>query len=258
MSRTIIAGLLVAGLLMAHSVVVQGGELSRNFRIESQYMGYALQYRVYTPDRVEEGQKYPVLLVTDGELYSGPLGMIGVLDDLILTRRIRPTFVVFVDSRNPDNLDENRRNEQFMCNADYARFHIGELLPRLYAEYPISEHRDDTNILGLSFGGLNSACFGVVLSRRISGIGMHSPASAQHVAEVIKLYRSSEQEPLRVFLSTGTVNDNLKSTRRLRKVLEKKDFDVTYVEIEGATHDFDNWSAVIDDALLALVPAAPD
>ena len=43
-------------------------------------MGYDLQYRVYTPDGVEEGKKYPVLFVTDGALYLGGMNMPAVAD----------------------------------------------------------------------------------------------------------------------------------------------------------------------------------
>jgi hypothetical protein len=31
-------------------------------------------------------------------------------------------LVVFVDSRNPDNLQQNRRNQQFFCNPRYVDF----------------------------------------------------------------------------------------------------------------------------------------
>lgn len=244
--------LLVVGMF---SDVAFAGELSDNMRISSKYMGYDLQYRVYTPDGVQDGKKYPVLLVVDGQWYIQGMGMVPVIDDLIDADQIRTAFVVFVDSRNPDDLAENRRHHEFMCNVDYVNFYIAELLPTLYVTHPISQRRDDTNILGLSFGAINSACFGVLASKVFSGIGMHSPGNHNHVREVSRLYEKRDTEPLRIFLSTGTVNDNLRSSRRLRKFLESQGYEVTYVENKYATHDFDNWRELLDDALLALLPA---
>jgi len=234
------------------------GALSDTIRIASKYMGYDLQYRVYTPDRIEQGVKYRILLLTDGQWYIRPGGMVAVLDELIEARRIEPIFAVFVDSRNPDDLGENRRNEEFMCNPQYVNFYTAELLPSLYEQYPISVDREDTSILGLSFGGLNSACFGVLASNRFYGIGMHSPASARHLRVVAGLYEENDTQPLKIFLSAGTVNDNLRAARRFRDVLERKGYEVTYIEAKGKAHNWENWGELLDDALLALLPAAPN
>lgn len=242
-------------LLLAAMTVSPGASaagLSGNFTISSQYMGYDLQYRVYTPAGVEAGIKYPVLLVSDGQWYIEQGGMVQVLDGLVDSGRIEPVFLVFVDSRNPDDLTENRRNAQFMCNPDYVNFHTAELLPSLYARYPISVDREETGILGVSFGGLNAACFGLLASNRFYRIGMHSPASAKHLRLVSGLYQKQDTLPLRVFMSSGTINDNLRAARRFRDVLERQGYDVTYVENKGKAHDWENWRELLDDALLAL------
>ncbi len=253
MFKATLKTLVSLSMFCAVSGVSEAGELSDNIRISSKYMGYDLQYRVYTPDGIEDGQLYPVLFVTDGAFYI-EMGLPSVVDELVAAGEIRPVFVVFVDSRNPDDPAESRRNSEFMCKIEYVNFYNAELLPWLHREFPISRSRDDTNILGLSFGGLNSACFGVITSATFSGIGMHSPASDRHVREVSRLYQRNETEPLRVFISSGTRNDNLRSTRRFRDVLEDKGYQVTYVENKGAGHDFENWVELLDDALLALVP----
>ena len=243
--------MLVILVCVAHAS--RAGELSDNIRISSTHLGYDLQYRVYSPDGVTTGRKYPVLMVTDGQWYIQPGGMVAVLDELISAGRIGPVYVVFVDSRNPDKLRQNRRNDEFMCNADYVNFFTAELLPTLYEQYPINVDRLDINILGLSFGGLNAACFGVLASNRFHGIGMHSPAATKHVGIVADLYEKNEVMPLRVFISAGTVNDNLRAARKLRDVLEEKGFDVTYVENKGKSHNWENWGELIDDVLLALL-----
>lgn len=251
-----IIALMAAACCLA--VTAHAGELSDNIRITSKYMGYDLQYRVYSPPRVEPEKSYPVLLLTDGQWYIRPGGMVAVLDELIESGGIEPLYAVFVDSRNPDDLDENRRKEEFMCRPEYVNFYTAELLPSLYERYPISVDREDTNILGFSFGGLNSACFGVLASNRFYGIGMHSPASDRHLRVVAKLYQENDTEPLKIFMSAGTVNDNLRAARRFRDILERKGYEVTYVEARGKAHNWENWGELLDDALLALLPAGAE
>lgn len=229
--------------------------LSDNFRIASEQLGYELQYRVYTPAGVLAGEQYPVLFVTDGQWYIDQGGMVEMLDALIERGAVKPLFAVFVDSRDPDDLRENRRNQEFMCKPEYANFYTAELLPALYLRYPISAERADTGILGVSFGGLNSACFGIMASNRFSAIGMHSPASARHIRLVSGLYQKKETELLRVFMSAGTVNDNLRAARRFRDVLMGQGHAVTWVENTGKAHNWENWTELMDDALLSLFPA---
>ncbi|KAA9132705.1 esterase family protein [Marinihelvus fidelis] len=247
--------------VMTAALVATGthaGELSDNIRIDSQQLGYTLQYRVYTPSPIDPGKQYPVLLVTDGQWYLDDGGMADVLDSMIADGAITPAYVVFVDSRNPDRLEENRRTSEFMCKVPYANFYTAELLPTLYEQYPISVRREDTNVLGLSFGGLNSACFGALASPRFSGIGMHSPASDRHLEAVFPLYRDWDQEPLRVYISAGTRGDNLRAARKLAAVLEEDGHAVTLDVNRGASHDWGNWRVMLDDALLTLLgPGRP-
>lgn len=76
--------LIVVAALSGTSVAADASGLSDNFLIGSQYMGYDLQYRVYTPPGVKVGRKYPVLLVTDGQWYIRQGGMVEVLDVALL------------------------------------------------------------------------------------------------------------------------------------------------------------------------------
>jgi len=129
------------------------GTLSDNVRIESKELNYALQYRVYTPDGVKSTDKLPTLYVADGQWYLSAGNMAKVLDDEISSGRIEPIIAIFVDNRNPDDLSENRRNQQFFCNKDYVSFYQKELLPTIDENYPTSNHREDRVIQGLSIGG---------------------------------------------------------------------------------------------------------
>jgi enterochelin esterase-like enzyme len=150
----------LALLLLFTGTAVAGGSLSPDIRISSVVLGYDLQYRVYVPEGVESAENLPVLFVTDGPSYIKQGRVPMVLDRLISSAMIGPVVAVFVDSRDPDDLKVNRRNQEFFCNVDYLTFYAAELIPAIEHAYPVRKAREARTILGVSFGGLNAACFG--------------------------------------------------------------------------------------------------
>lgn len=241
-------GLSLFFLSSACFAAVAEGDLGEYSRISSAHLGYDLQYRVYQPIDTPDDAGLPTLYVTDGQWYLQYGNFKAILDRMIGEGAIEPVLVVFLDSRNPDDPNENRRNSEFMCNDDFAAFFATELIPRISGQYPVSVSRNDRVILGVSFGGLNSACFGLMLPDVFAGIAMQSPASSDHVDVVRALYEEQEALPLKFFLSAGTRNDNLDAARRLGRVLTTKGYDLTFKKVR-AGHDWRNWAPHIDDVL---------
>lgn len=240
-------------LLLLPVAAFADSTLTDNIRISSDPLGYDLQYRVYLPEGYESLENLPVLYVTDGQGYIKRGRMPVVLDRLIRAERIEPVIAVFVDPRDPDDSDINRRNRQFLCNPDYFRFFTDELIPRIERTFPAASEREKRTILGLSFGGLNSACFGLMGYKIFSGIGMHSPAN-HAVPGLLPGYEKAPTLPLKIFLSTGEPDDNTTSNRRFRTLLKDKGYELKYIEVpEG--HNWDNWKPLIDDVLLYFYKA---
>lgn len=239
--------LLILGLLFVSNVQADG-TLSDNIRIESEALGYALQYRVYTPERMPRRERLPVLYITDGLGYINRGGLPALLDAEINRGSIAPLIAVFVDARNPDNLQQNRRNQQFFCNPDYVKFFTTELVPTIDKEYRTQAEREGRVILGLSFGGHNSACFGLMASDYFSGIAMQSPANSEMVDELRYQYMLREKLPLKLFMSVGTINDNTQAGRQFMEALQFKEYDLTYREANEG-HDWANWKPLLDDVL---------
>lgn len=235
-------------LLSAGTNVFAKGTLSPNWRFDSQVLGYPLQYRVYLPEKANEETEWPTIYITDGQWYLSQGQIIDVLDREIAEGNIEPVVAVFVDSRNPDDLSENRRTEEFICNPKYVSFYLNELVPTITANFPVSNVRENRVIAGLSFGGLNAACFGLMASNMFGGIGMQSPANAYYLPVIIKQYKESQPEHLKVFLSVGKKKDNELDVRILRRTLKKKGLDVTYIEVPFG-HEWANWRPLMDDML---------
>ena len=224
------------------------GELSDDIRISSDVLDYDLQYRVYVPEGMRRNSQLPTLYITDGQWYISRGELPALLDREIAAGNIEPVLVVFVDSRNPDNLQQNRRNQQFFCNPRYVDFFTEELLPAIDKEYATSAVRDDRVILGLSFGGRNSACFGLMAHDSFAGIAMQSPANSEMVDELRFQYMAQDKHPLKFFMSVGTVNDNTQAGRQLMETLKFQEYDLTYREVNEG-HDWDNWGPLLDDVL---------
>ena len=235
-------------LMLISAIACADGSVSGDLRIDSGYLDYALQYRVYVPEAATEGDEYPTIYVTDGQWYLHDGLMVEILDREIELGNIEPVVAVFLDSRNPDDLSENRRNEQFMCNQKYVEFFQNELVPTISANFPVSPKRDERVIAGLSFGGLNAACFGMMASGTFSGIGMQSPASTAHLKVLNSLYSENPRAAVEIFLSVGKKNDNTKAARAFHRTLQKKGYKVTYIEVPFG-HSWDNWYPLIDDLL---------
>lgn len=238
--------------LATPAIYAADGTLSRNQRIESAHLGYDLQYRVYTPPGVETLENIPTIYATDGQGYISAGGMHRILDREIAEGRIKPVIAVFVDARDPDNLRYNRRNSQFFCNPKYAQFFVGELIPAISDSYPVSPSRDDRVILGLSFGGLNAACFGLMAPGTFGGVAMQSPA-LHPVPQLKDLYASEDRRPIKIFFSIGRTNDNTQEGRSFRDVLQNKGYDVLYKEV-NAGHNWRNWKPLLDDVLVHFFP----
>ena len=241
------------GLAAGGAVHAESGKLSANKRISSNHLGYDLQYRVYTPEGISSMSSVPTIYATDGQGYIHRGDMPDILDREIKKGSIKPVVAIFVDARDPDNLRNNRRNSQFFCNPDYARFFAGELVPTISDNYPVSLSKEDRVILGLSFGGLNAACFGLTIPSTFGGIAMQSPA-LHPVPQLQELYASEDTRPIKVFFSIGRNRDNTAAGRRFKAVLQNKGYDMLYREVSGG-HNWKNWKPLLDDVLVHFFPA---
>ncbi len=100
----------------------------------------------------------------------------------------------------------------------------------------------------MSFGGLNSACFGLEAHESFGGIGMQSPAM-HPVDDLFSRYRKAPKRDMKIFLSTGTKSDNEGRTRTLKGILQHKGYAIHYVEVPYG-HNWNNWGPLLDDALI--------
>jgi len=222
-------------------------EKSSEHIIASSHLGYEVRYWVHVPVG-HEGEQLPVLYVTDGKWYDESGEILEKSRDLMLDGKVIPHVIVLVDAFDPRDASKNRRNQQFLCNPDYVSFYREELVPEVQKRYKTSRSREDTGLLGLSFGGLNSMYFALHAHDTFGKIGIQSPAP-HPCPDIYSDFEKTEKLPLSIYLSTGTVRDKARESRRLKEILERKGYELAYKEVpEG--HNWKNWKPLIDDGLV--------
>jgi enterochelin esterase family protein len=79
---------------------------------------------------------------------------------------------------------------------------------------------------------------------------VHSPAfDAQMAVD----YQQATQLPLKIFMSTGAINDTQVRARQMRDVMQAKGYPLRYIEVNQG-HSWGNWRALLNEPLEYLFP----
>jgi enterochelin esterase family protein len=207
------------------------GALSDDQSITSEVLGYAVNYRVYTPPGYAALDSLPVVYLLDGNDFADERmgAMVIVLDNVIGTGRVRPVLAVFIDSRDPNDPGINRREDEFLARPEeHARFIADELVPAIDARYRTDRQPESRAIVGVSYGGASAMYIAATRSDVFRDLAGMSPSlwvlsSPQYLTDPLKAAGSQlmgaaiteaaacgedtgyacPRMPLRVFLTAG-------------------------------------------------------
>lgn len=227
---------------------VNRGTLSPDIIMSSEHLGYDIQYRVYLPYDHEKYKDLPVVYVTDGHEYAdNSLGALLIItDNLIHSKKIKPIILVLIDPRNPNNLSQNRRADQYRSNPKFLSFVADELVPKIDEIYNTSKLSSERAILGTSLGGWNSAYFGVNRSEVFGLLCIHSPAIDVSIPSA---FQNSDLLPLKIYLSTGVIFDTHSNAMILKNIFNEKGYDFLYREVNQG-HSWGNWRGLIAEPFM--------
>jgi enterochelin esterase-like enzyme len=231
------------------------GKLSSDVLINSKELNYQVTYRLYIPHGFEPGTAdTPILYVTDGyEYIHDEMGsMTLMLDNLIALGKIRPLIAVFVDHREPINRSNNRRMQELAMNPQFLKFFVTELIPKVEGDLKLSVSPAARGILGTSMGGLNAAYFGFSRPDIFGLAGIQSPAFWIK-PEIYTICDNPEKPPVKVFLTTGLINDSGEGSEKMKTILEKNACTFQYKEVNQG-HSWGHWKDLLDDILIYFFP----
>ncbi|MCS7012691.1 MAG: alpha/beta hydrolase-fold protein [Chloroherpetonaceae bacterium] len=229
---------------------VPRGTMSETLRLQSRHLGYAVAIQVYLPFGYERLSRLPALYVTDGHEYADDeMGALcTTLDNLIYDKRLEPVVAVFIDPRNPDNPNENRRLEEYPANPKFLKFVTKEVVPLIDALFNTDAKASARAFIGTSFGGLCAAYVGIKAPDVFQQIGVQSPSFWKY-PEIFELYEKSPRLPLRIYISSGTIHDTALRARQMHDVLTRKGYEHFYRET-NESHSWGTWRGTLEEMML--------
>jgi enterochelin esterase family protein len=232
-------------------------------KIKSDILGNVRYIGIYTPPGYDpEGAPYALLIFMDGIAYVSIdfVPTPTILDNLLSENAIPPVIALFVDHVIDG---QDRRMVELLCNKDFNRFLVDELLPQVRGQVNITNDPAETIIVGSSAGGLAATFaayeFPEVVGNVISQTGAYRLGGpGRPECWLIRQFVKSERLPLKFYLDVGLFEDkgqgisSLRVVRHMRDVLEAKGYPVAYAEHSGG-HDYVVWRQTLVDGLVSLM-----
>ncbi len=183
--------------------------------MNSVFPGTQREYQIYLPAGHDAAKPAAFMVFQDGVIYQAPVAF----DNLIAKKDIPPLVGIFirpgvVPAVNDNALPRfNRSYEYDSVTDEYSKFLINEFLPAIEAKHKLKLSADPNHaaISGNSSGGI---CAFMVAWHRpdrfrrvFTGVGTYVGI---HGADQLPVWvRKFEPKPIRVFLQSGTGDNNL-------------------------------------------------
>jgi enterochelin esterase-like enzyme len=242
---------------VAKGTMVKGEYVAREGSV---FPGTVREYQLYLPAGFDKAKPAAFMVFQDGVIYQAPV----VFDNLIAKGDIPPLVGVFikpgvVPAANENALPRfNRSFEYDSVTPTYSKFLIEEFLPTVEAEHGItfSTNPNEAAIAGNSSGGI---CAFMVAWHRpdrfrrvFTGVGTYVGI---HGADQLPVWvRKFEPKPIRVFLQSGTGDNNLycgdwwMANQMMERSLSWAGYEVNHAWGDGG-HNQKHASQVFPDAM---------
>ncbi|RBP37317.1 sugar lactone lactonase YvrE [Roseimicrobium gellanilyticum] len=227
---------------------------------KSCFPGTQREYQLYIPQGLDRSKPAAFMVFQDGVIYQAPV----VFDNLIAKKDIPPLIGVFIKPGVIPAADGNalpRFNRSFEYDSitdTYSRFLIEEFLPAIETKHGIKLSADpnDAAISGNSSGGI--AAFMVAwhrpdrFRRVFTGVGTYVGIHGGDRLPV--LVRKFEPKPIRIFLQSGTGDNNLycgdwwMANQMMERSFTWAGYDVNHAWSEGG-HNQKHASQIFPDVL---------
>jgi gluconolactonase len=242
---------------VAKGTLLKGSYTARQGSV---FPGTVRDYQIYLPAGFDQTQPPPFMVFQDGVIYQAP----AVFDNLIAQKAIPPLVGVFIKPGVVPAVSDNalprfnRSYEYDSVTDTYSRFLIDEFLPALEAEHGLRFSTDPNQaaIAGNSSGGIcafMTAWHRPDRFRRVfTGVGTY--VGIRGADRLPVLVRKIEPKPLRVFLQSGTGDNNLycgdwwMANQMMERSLAWAGYEVKHAWGEGG-HNQKHASQVFPEAL---------
>lgn len=226
----------------------------------SVFPGTQREYQIYLPSGHDKAKPAAFMVFQDGVIYQAPV----VFDNLIAKKDIPPLVGLFIKPGVVPSVNENalprfnRSYEYDSITPSYSQFLIDEFLPAIEAKHGLKLSTDPNHaaISGNSSGGIcafMAAWHRPDRFRRVfTGVGTY--VGIHGADQLPVLVRKYEPKPLRIFLQSGTGDNNLycgdwwMANQMMERSLTWAGYDVNHAWGEGG-HNQKHASQIFPDVL---------
>ncbi len=226
----------------------------------SVFPGTEREYEIYLPAGHDKTKPAAFMVFQDGVIYQAPV----VFDNLIAKKEVPPLVGIFIKpgvapAANENALPRyNRSYEYDSITPTYSEFLIDEFLPAIESKHGIKLSTDPNHaaISGNSSGGI---CAFMVAWHRpdrfrrvFTGVGTY--VGIHGADQLPVLVRKFEPKPLRIFLQSGTGDNNLycgdwwMANQMMERSLTWAGYDVNHAWGEGG-HNQKHASQIFPEVL---------
>ncbi|MYR41882.1 enterochelin esterase [Streptomyces sp. SID5910] len=215
------------------------------------------------PGQDRSGEPLPVVVLCDGDMWFGRLGLDGTLDALIADGALPPLAVVA-----PDAVDRRTRWRDLGGREPFVAFLADELLPWAAGRWPLTTDPGRTVVAGQSLGAMTALYAGLLRSDRFGAVlaqsaslwwrpGLPPPSGRKPPVYgtpwLAARYAAAPARPVRVHLDVGLHEGSMVGhTRALYDTLRSAGYEVTRDEFNGG-HDYACWHGALADGLVRLL-----
>lgn len=216
-----------------------------NIEIDSKIYSEKRKIQIYHPPIINEFRPIvlPVLYFQDGSDYINRAKAVQIQENLVKANKIQPFIIVFIDPKD--------RMKEYWANDDYAKFLAEEVVPVIDSKYNTIKSRDGRAVMGASLGAITAVNAALKYPNIFGRIGGQSTSFWIDNERVVKdLEKLDGKTKFKFYFDDGTL-EGVDDSRKIVKILQAKNFDVTYIESE-AGHNWTAWRDRLADAFIAI------
>ncbi|MGY0022390.1 enterochelin esterase [Streptomyces sp. YJ-C3] len=245
---------------------IPAGRVERHRTAAPPLGGHRDVWTYLPPGRRPDDDPLPVLVLCDGDMWLGRIGLQHTLDALIAQGKLPPLAVLA-----PDAVDRATRNRELGARDAFVEFLADALLPWAAGRWPVTADPARTVVAGQSLGGMAALHAGHLRPDRFGHViaqspslwwrpGLPSDVPQKHVFGVpwlVARYAAAEPRPVTVHLDVGLHEGAMVDhCRALYDTLHSARYQVTRREFNGG-HVYACWHVALADTLIRLLGPGP-
>lgn len=218
-------------------------------QINSTYLNETMTLRIYQPETYSPLYKYQIGIMQDGDDYY-QLGRAATWSDRLHENdEIANTILAGIHYR-----DKFDRRDKYHPNGSqrqaYSKFLAHEVVPFLDDLFPTYLMGRSRALIGDSLAGTLALMTALKYPNTFGKVIMQSPYVDQTVTKTVQdakaiqpitIYHTIGTDETAVDTTDGSKKDFLKPNRELHQVLQKKNMDYTYHELQDGRHTWKYW-----------------